>query len=333
MQTLIQFGISFIVALQGLGDWLLPPMRLFSNLGTENFFFLVLPLAYWCVDASLGLRIGFILITSNMFNNMGKLLFAGPRPYWVSAHVRAFWPETTFGIPSGHAQNAVVVWGMIAAYSKRTWVWVTAILLAFLIGFSRLYLGSHFPHDVLFGWFLGAVLLWLFVRYWDTAVAWIGSKTFNYQIIIAFIGSLVFIVLGLGTTSLRSNFQIPDAWINNTLLIGTDVPAPVDVNGIFTSAGTFFGLAVGAAWIMSLGGYQAQGPLQKRAIRYVIGLIGILILWMGLGAVLPRGDGFIFYSLRFIRYSLVGWWVTGGAPWTFIRFGLAERENSNMHSI
>lgn len=325
MQTLIQFGISFIVALQSMGDWLIPPMRLFSNLGTENFFFLILPLIYWCVDASLGLRIGLILVTSNLFNYAGKLLFAGPRPYWVSSHVRAIWPEpTSFGVPSGHAQHAVVVWGTIATFSKRTWVWVAAILLIFLIGLSRIYLGSHFPHDVILGWLFGSVILWAFVRYWDSVAIWVSGKLLNHQIFIAFAVSIVFIVLGLSSVALRTNFQIPDTWINNTLLIGTDVPDPVDANGTFTSAGTFFGLAVGAAWITSLGGYQANGPIEKRTLRYVIGLIGILIFWMGLGAILPRGDGFIFYLLRFVRYALVGWWVAGGAPWLFIRIKLAE---------
>jgi len=333
MQILIQFGISFIVALQGMGDWLLPPMRFFSYLGTEDFFFLVLPLIYWCVDSALGLRIGLILVTSSVFNYAGKLLFAGPRPYWVSSHVRALWPETTFGIPSGHAQNAVPVWGMIAVYSKRTWVWVTAVLLIFLIGFSRIYLGSHFPQDVILGWLIGGVILWAFVRFWEKGGTWIENKTLKLQISISFIVSLVFIAIGLGSTALRNNYQIPDSWMNTTLLIGTDVPAPVDANGIFTSAGTFFGLAAGAGWIMSLGGYHAKGPIKKRALRYLVGLIGILIFWMGLGAVLPRGDGFIFYTLRFIRYALVGWWVAGGAPWVFARIGLAEYANSKPRSI
>jgi hypothetical protein len=137
-------------------------------------------------------------------------------------------------------------------------------------------------------------------------------------------------VIGLGVATFRSEYQIPEIWINNALLMDADEPAPIDANAIFTSAGTFFGLAAGAAWIMSIGGYQASGPIQKRALRYVIGLIGVLILWMGLGEIFPRGDGYIFYILRFIRYTLVGWWVTGGAPWVFIRYKLAERGISSI---
>ncbi len=333
MQTLIENGIAFIVALQGAGDWLIAPMRFFSYLGNEEFFLLVLPLIYWSVDSALGLRVAFILVTSNLFNNIGKLLFVGSRPYWVSSHVRALWTtETSFGIPSGHAQNAVSVWGMFAAYTKRAWIWIVSITVIFLIGFSRLFLGVHFPHDVIFGWLLGAVILWAFMFFWVPVGAWVSKKTLSQQILIAFIVSLIFIVMGFGASTLRNGYQIPETWISNSLLAGTDTPAPIDPNSTFTSAGTFFGVAVGAAWIMSIGGYQASGPVKTRALRYFIGLIGVLILWMGLGEVFPRGDGFIFYTLRFIRYALVGWWVAGGAPWVFVRFKLAGR-NTSIKSI
>jgi membrane-associated phospholipid phosphatase len=331
MQTLIEYGITLIIGFQAMGDWLIVPMRVMSYLGNEEFFFLVLPLIYWSIDSALGLRVGFILVSSEVVNYVGKLLFIGPRPYWVSSHVRALWTtETTFGIPSGHAQHAMAVWGLIATSSKRPWVRAVAIALIFLIGFSRSYLAAHFPHDVIFGWFLGAILLWAFVKWSEPVAKWILTKTLNHQIFIAFMVSMLFVVIGLGVATLRSDYEIPEVWITNASLAKADEPAPIDPNGIFTSAGTFFGLAAGAAWIMSIGGFQASGPIEKRALRYVVGLIGVLIFWMGLGEIFPRGEGFIFYTLRFVRYALVGWWVSGGAPWVFMRFRLAERGNSSI---
>ena len=332
MQTIIASSIAFIITLQGSGDWLIVPMRFFSYLGTEDFFFLVLPLIYWSIDPALGLRVAFILTTSNFFNYIGKLIFMAPRPYWVSSHVRALWTETTFGIPSGHAQNAATIWGIIAAYSKRKWIWVAAILLIFLIGFSRIYLGSHFPHDVIFGWLLGAVIVWAFMSFWKPVGAWVGNKTLGQQMSIISMVAVILIVVGLGMVSLRSSYQLPDNWLNNALLAGTEELHPIDANDTFTIAGSFFGLAMGAAWIMSLGGYQATGPVWKRAIRYVIGLVGVLILWMGLGAIFPRGDGALIYTLRFIRYTLIGLWVTGGAPWVFMKFKLAPRVRALLQS-
>ncbi len=68
MDTLVQIGIDWIIVIQSLGGWLEVPMKFFTFLGSDNFFYLVLPLIYWCIDASLGLRIGFILIASASFN-------------------------------------------------------------------------------------------------------------------------------------------------------------------------------------------------------------------------------------------------------------------------
>jgi hypothetical protein len=99
---------------------------------------------------------------------------------------------------------------------------------------------------------------------------------------------MTFVALGMLVVSLRNGYQVPALWMDNALLAGTELPAPVDPKGVFTSAGTVFGLGFGLAWIVSMGGYQANGPVWMRALRYVIGLIGILILWMGLGKFSSR---------------------------------------------
>jgi membrane-associated phospholipid phosphatase len=321
MQTLIDYGVSLVIALQRMGEWTIPIMNFFSQLGTEDFFFIVLPLIYWSIDSALGIRVGFILVVSSFVNLLGKVGFAGPRPYWVSSHVQPWWPETSFGIPSGHAQHAMSVWGIIAVYRKQTWVTIVCAVLIFMIGFSRLVLGSHFPHDVLIGWLLGGILLWAYSRYWDVTVQWLKDMLLMQQVVIAFLAAMIMVILGLAFTGWRSDFQLPESWMTNALLSGI-APAPIDPNGVFTSAGTFFGLAIGSAWIHSLGGYQAQGPVWKRVLRYFIGLIGVLILWQGLGAIFPHSEDVLAFSLRFVRYTLVGWWVAGGAPRVFQHFNL-----------
>jgi membrane-associated phospholipid phosphatase len=323
MDFLVPMGVDWIIAIQSMGVWLEAPMEFFSFLGTEDFFFLVLPLIYWCLDANLGLRVGFILITSNVVNNVFKLMFAGPRPYWVSDKVLPLSSESTFGVPSGHAQNAVSIWGIMASNVRKRWAWGAALTLAFLIGFSRWYLGMHFPHDVFLGWLLGGILLWAFMQFWDPVEAWLKQRTFGNQILIALIVSLIFIALGAVSVGRLDGYTFPEEWRHNALRAG-ELPAPVSIENSITSAGTLFGLAVGAAWIAARGGYQTAGPVAKRALRYVIGLIGVVILWMGLGAVFPDNADLISYLLRYVRYSLVGFWVSAGAPWLFFRFKLAD---------
>lgn len=95
---------------------------------------------------------------------------------------------------------------------------------------------------------------------------WLVKKSLAQQALIAFVASMIFIVLGMASVALRSGFEVPALWTDNALLAGTELPAPVDANGIFTSAGSFFGLCLGLVWIMSKGGYQASGPLWMRAL-------------------------------------------------------------------
>lgn len=323
MDPIIQTGIDWIIAIQSLGSWLELPMIFFTALGNENFFFLVLPLLYWSVDTGLGLRIAFILAASNYLNSIIKLLFAAPRPYWVSAQVTPSFHENSFGIPSGHAQNAAAFSGIAAGWVNKRWAWGVALLLTFFIGFSRLYLGLHFVHDVIAGWLIGYVLLFLFMRFWDPVVAWLRTKTLTKQIVLAFLISLLMITIGILTTARLEGYVFPAEWADNARRVGP-LPDPVSIEGTFTSAGSFFGLAAGVAWLAARGGYQASGPLEKRALRYVIGLAGIIILWFGLGQVFPDGETVVPLLLRYLRYSLVGFWVTAGAPWLFFRFKLAD---------
>ena len=323
MDFLIPFGVNWIIAIQSLGAWLEVPMKFFSFLGTENFFLLILPLIYWCIDANLGIRVGFILLTSNFVNEIFKLMFAGPRPYWVSAKVIPFSAESSFGVPSGHAQNAVGVWGMIASGVRKRWAWGIAIALAFLIGFSRWYLGVHFPHDVFLGWLLGGILLWAFMQFWNPVEAWLKQQALGSQIFIAFIVSLIVIVLGAVSVGRLDGYTFPAEWRDNALRAGS-LPAPVSIESFITSAGTLFGLAAGVAWLATRGEYQASGPMEKRALRFVVGLIGVMILWRGLALFLPDNADLISYIFRYLRYTLVGFWVSGGAPWLFFRFKLAD---------
>ncbi|MBV9467811.1 MAG: phosphatase PAP2 family protein, partial [Abitibacteriaceae bacterium] len=163
METVWQSGIRIIIFLQSVGHWPRPLMLFFSFLGTEYFYLLIMPALLWCVDARLGVRLGILFLLSASFNSILKLVFHAPRPFWLERKAGGFEFESSFGIPSGHAQNSMAVWGFLAAKQRVGKVWAAVII--FLIGLSRLYLGVHFPTDVLAGWVIGGALLWAFLRY------------------------------------------------------------------------------------------------------------------------------------------------------------------------
>jgi membrane-associated phospholipid phosphatase len=325
MEAIFNNGITFIVWLQGFGSWLVVPMQLFSSLGSENFFLIFMPVLYWCVDARFGLRVGAILLFSFSVNEILKLSLHGPRPYWFSTQVKAYAAETSFGVPSGHAQSSTVIWGTLAALINRSWAWVLAIFLILMIGLSRIFLAVHFPHDVLIGWAIGALILWIFLKWWDIVADWVIRKSLGQQIGLAFTLSMVIIIFGLIAIGSLKNWVMPTEWLANAQRAGMDMlPVPVSLESIITGAAALFGLLAGVAWKNSQGGFETSGSLSKRVFRLLPGLLGLLIIYLGLGLIFPQGDSPIPYVFRYVRYGLVGFWITGLAPWLFQRLNLAS---------
>jgi membrane-associated phospholipid phosphatase len=326
MITFLQVDLSWIIAFQSLGNWLVAPMKFFSFLGSEEFFILALPVLYWSVDAALGLRVGVILLVSGGVNDLFKLAFHSPRPYWVSADVKALSAETSFGLPSGHAQISVSVWGMAAAFLRRAWAWALAIFLMLMIGLSRPFLGVHFFMDVFAGWLLGAALLWLFLRYWQPVADWARQQSFGRQALVAFLASLAIVLLNalfLSAWQEEGQAVLRDWTAMAARASVEELPAPLSLSGALTNAGTLFGLLAGVAWMTPRGGWQASGPAWKRVVRYLVGLVGVFLLWYGLGALFPRGESLLPYVLRYIRYALLGLWVSAGAPQIFTKLKLS----------
>jgi membrane-associated phospholipid phosphatase len=324
LETILNTGITWNIFLQSLGAWLKTPMQAISFLGTVDFLLLLLPALYWCVEASLGLQVAIVLLLSTSVNDALKMVFHAPRPYWVSPDVIGYASEPTFGMPSGHAQMAVAVWGMLAASLRKGWGWLVAILIILLIGISRLYLGLHFPHDVILGWLIGALLLWLVLRFWQPVSAWVKRLNLGGQILAAFLASLVLILfslipfLWLKTT----NWQPPQAWAQFAA-------GAISLNGAMTIAGMLFGLLAGLAWFNRQGGFSAAGSVSHRLLRLALGVVGILVLRFGLdalfGLITPDAEAVLPDILRYLRYSLVGAWVSAFAPWVFLKLKLAAK--------
>ena len=99
-----------------------------------------------------GLFAGIALIGSALLNLGAKQLFARERPsLWESIA-----PESTFSFPSGHAMGSItlaLVLVLLAWHTRWRW-WVALPMAAFtlMVGLSRVYLGVHYPSDILAGW-------------------------------------------------------------------------------------------------------------------------------------------------------------------------------------
>ncbi|KLD78016.1 phosphatase PAP2 family protein [Xanthomonas hyacinthi] len=144
--------------------------RFFSVVTEAGYQYGVIPLDTLIVLLLLGLRrwreamfAGFSFVGSALLNMGAKQFFQRDRPsLWESIA-----PEHTFSFPSGHAMGSMTLAAVLIALAWRTrWRWPVLLLasvFALLVGVSRIYLGVHYPSDILGGWC--AALVWVLGLY------------------------------------------------------------------------------------------------------------------------------------------------------------------------
>lgn len=154
--------MEFLKALESIRIPLLDRiMQAFTYLGEETVFMVLALVFFWCVDKWKGyylLSTGFV---GTMLSQGLKLLCRVPRP-WVrdpafTVVESAKRGATGYSFPSGHSQSAACSLGGMARLTKRRWLRRTLSVLVLLVGFSRMYLGAHYPSDVAVGLVLGAL--------------------------------------------------------------------------------------------------------------------------------------------------------------------------------
>jgi len=323
MDSLLALETNVNLFLQSLGDWLSTPLQGISLLATEYFFIFIIPLIYWCIDSITGLRMAFMLVTSGVFNSFFKMIFHSPRPFWFDGRVKSLSQEISFGLPSGHSQNAASLYGMMAASIKKKVITILLIFIVFLVGLSRLYLGMHFVRDVLAGWLIGAILVVLYMAVEKPVSRWLSTKTIGLQILLSFLFSIVLILIGVAGQSTSLHWQMPQAWVDTAIQTGGAVPDPFNINDVITLAGVAFGFTTGyALWIKKFGIPKVRGSALKRFARFFVGIIGVVIIYLGLKMVFPEEPLILGYTLRYIRYTLMSLWVSFFAPYLFIKMNL-----------
>lgn len=292
MENLLQSGLHLIVAVQQVHGPVVDSLFLaITSMGAEEFYLLLLPVLFWCVDLGLGARIGFFLLFSGYLNTYLKDLFQQPRPFDLDPNVQLA-PVEGYGLPSGHAQSAVVAWGSLAAWSRKRWLWGLAIALIVLVGFSRIYLGVHFPTDVLAGWAIGAVSLGLYLALQMRVGKWLARLSLARQMLLALAVPLVLLLIH-----------------------------PVEDTAM--TMGALAGAGVGLTLTYRYVPFSAQGPPWQRVLRFLLGIAIVVLLYGGLKMAFAGEESTLYLVFRTIRFGLIGLWAGLGAPWLFVRLGLA----------
>ncbi len=324
--------ILWMAAIQKLSaPWLDVVMVYLSRSGEETVYIALIPFIYWCLHRELGLRLLAAIALSNFSNGLLKWALHSPRPYWYSDLIRPIAHENSFCPPSGHAQNAMTFWpligGGLAQAMRKPWPWIVFFGLAALVSFSRIYLGVHFPHSVLLGWFFGLILFFLFWKGSAAFERWYYPKPLWFHgLFAAGVAAIMLIVMELVHGAV-AGFVLPGEWIENASRgPGFDGLSPFERKNYFGFAGVLAGVLFAAPLARRSAHFSVEGAWLVRLLRYALGAASVVVILYGPSILLrdlPEGAA---YALRFVRYFLTVLWAVWLWPLLFLRLGLARRE-------
>ncbi|MGQ4271750.1 phosphatase PAP2 family protein [Nocardiopsis changdeensis] len=308
--------------LQGLADWPVLPLTAVTGLGAQAVVIPLLALVFWCVSPGLGGRLLVLAISSSVVNHLLKLFVHGSRPSWYSAQIAQHTSESSFGMPSGHAQGATAVLGYAGIRSGRRGLLWAALALAALICFSRVYLGAHFISDVVVGVLLGALILWAFLRWEDRVLAWWrGLPTARWASLAVAAALVPCVLAALWRYTARGDWTVPAEWIG---AVPPD-PAGYTLSGVYSTSGALLAVLVGLTLLDRRGWYSARGRIGARAARFVLGLSVVLCIEVLSRLLSGPLTGMADAVASFAASGAILFWITFGAPELFVRSGLAER--------
>ena len=265
----MEFELNIIRAIQSIANPFLDGLFQFITMfGEEAILIPLIAVIYWAFNKKMGEYIAYASLTSVLVNGAIKDIFKAKRPIGEPG-IRSLRVETATGysFPSGHTQGTASFWSAIAIYLKNNYMYAISALIIILVAISRLYLGVHYPKDVLFGAIFGIL---------TSSIAYKLFNKVNNKISLYFGTFIVFMPVLLYAHS--ADF----------------------IKGM----GTFLGFALGIYVEKKYVNFSVEGKSANKILRVVIGLAILILLKVGLKAVFP--NKLVFHFLRYFIIVFFG---------------------------
>ncbi|MCC3869565.1 phosphatase PAP2 family protein [Terrisporobacter mayombei] len=304
------YQLDILMYLQSIRNELLTGVFTFFTVCTEVPVITVLTgIIYWCINKKAGQRTLFALCGSLNINAGVKNFVKMPRPIGTKG-LESLRIETATGysFPSGHTQTATTFWTSTMYLFRKSWIYIIGILMILGAGISRLYLGVHWPMDVIVAWGFGIVLSVLFIKLFDYI-----DDSKNYYILVGLMlifgictyfigGEDLYKMFGL-FTGFALGYMVEDTFINFS------TESETRRKNIFAKKSS-----------------KNEG-LGKKILRFIVGIISLLAVYLLLNYVqdnlIVNKAEEIINIIKYLKYTIVVFWGVAGAPALFKLFKLA----------
>lgn len=249
--------------------------EIITMLGEEWFFIILFAIFFWCFNKSFGYKLAFICLTSAAINTIIKEIVKLPRPIGYEG-IKSIRVETAEGysFPSGHTQQSSSLFATLMIEFKKKWLYFIGALGILLVGFSRMYLGVHWPSDVIGGLIIGILWTMIAIKIFD----WSKDRG-NPMLLGVFVIPMIILMLFFQTATY---YKVVGTLL--TLWIGYIIDEKD------------FSFVTKAVW-------------WKQILKLVIGFLGLILIKVYVKKLLPL----TIYS-DFLRYALMGIWMTVISP-------------------
>lgn len=285
---MFDFEMDLMRFLQNLRtDFLNNLFECITMLGEETLLIVLVAIIYFAIDKHLAYRLFFVTASSAGTNSIIKNIVKMPRPF-ATGEITCVRPDTATGysFPSGHTQTFATWSPVLAMRLKKRWLNIIVGIAIFLVALSRVFLGAHYPSDVLVGMMIGIFFAfagnYLYDKVEDKQKLYIGLVVFFTPFAVFFLFS---------------------------------------ADPLYGDLYKFYGMITGVVLAMSLESKYApldyNVALWKKVLRVVIGVVLAFAVKEGIKALNVFNSVYITFGIDTLRYFILVVAVFGWCPILF----------------